>query len=137
MMEYETYAEVSETYRRAPQAWQILTSWAVLKATDSSGDYGPGLITYTKLGNLMGYTGPMAGMNAIRPVRHIYRFCEANGLPLLSSLVIRKDHGAPGWDYETDDETLIQWQRDALAYDWFTIRAPEASAFKKHPIADE
>jgi hypothetical protein len=138
MQDYRTFGDGDRTYVRAQQAWQILSAYVALKCNEEG--FGVGVISYSNLGKKMGFNEAVAGRLAIRPVRHIFRFCLANNLPLLSAMVVRKDTGLPGWDYAIPDvETLRRLQehvRDTKEIDWFSIRTPVASTFKAYPLED-
>jgi len=138
MPDYKTFSAGDRTYQRAQQAWQILTAWVALECVDDAGDYGPGIITYGTLGRYMGFDEQLAGRNAIRPVRHIYRFCAANDLPLLSAMVVRKDTGEPAWDYGDHADGFEAAQEKVRAYgrEWFDIRTPTGALFKQYPLID-
>lgn len=123
-----------------PKAWSILVAWAALKPQDRRAETGPGLITYSTLGIMMGYDAVGAGRVAVRPVRHIYRFCAANDLPLLSSIVVGMDTGEPHWNddwhpggFEPEPEQAKVW---AKGNGWFSIRAPQGDVFRRYPLSD-
>ena len=136
MPDFRTFETGARTYVRAQQAWQILTAYVQFGLNREG--FGEGVITYGKLGHLMGFDGQTAGRQAIKPVRHIYRFCVANDLPLLSVMVVRKDTGLPGWDYMVPDEKALQKIRlKVREQNWFEFRTPTASVFKSYPLSEE
>ena len=135
-MEYTLYGAGDRTYVRAQQAWQILTAY--VQFSQDLDQFGEGVITYGRLGRIMGLADLTAGRAAIAPVRHIFRFCEANKLPLLSAMVVRKDTGFPGWDYAVPNEkALRRIQKEVLDFPWFSIRLPSSSTFKSYPLTDD
>lgn len=134
-MEYRKFVQGDRTYVRAQQAWQILSSYVIFRQNDEG--FGEGLISYKALGKWMGINGQNAGLQTIPPVKHIFRFCQANDLPLLSAMVVtRKSTKNPGWDYEVSEETMRDLQDKVLAFDWFSIRTPTSANFKAYPLKD-
>lgn len=111
----------------AVEAWKILVDAATSKL-DLEG-FGPGVMTYGYLGARIGFIGSYCGLLAIPPVRKIFRFCDGKKLAYLSALVVRKDTGLPGWDYEASEEDLRKFQIEALEYDWSSVRQPKALDF--------
>lgn len=133
MKQLKKFESGSRTYERAQQAWPILTSIMCHKL-DLCG-FGPGIITYGKLGNLMGIKDQTAGRQSVRPVRHIYRFCAANGLPLLNAMVVNSKSEVPGWEemFRTEEE-LREEQEKVIEEQWLNYSVPSAGTFKGYPL---
>ena len=51
------------------------------------------VITFAALANLMGYPGPTG---LFTPLEHLAGWCRREGLPPITSLVVRDENGAPG-----------------------------------------
>ncbi len=133
MLEYRTYGVGDRTYVRAQQAWLILTAYVRYGVNENN--WGEGIITYETLGITMGYNEKLAGLLAVPPTRHILKFCKANNLPLLSAMVVNKKTGLPGWDYDVPDKAAFRKiQTEVRKFNWFKIRTPTGSVFKKYPI---
>jgi hypothetical protein len=93
----------TKSVQLARQIWPILIDLASVRGT----------ITYQELGERFGIAG-RALQNFDRILAPIKRYCEQNGLPPLSALVVRKDSGLPGSGAEADEIDI-----DAVfAYDW-------------------
>ena len=71
---------------RAVQAWQILVGAAMSRQT----------ITYERLSELM-YNKKAAGV-LDKILGHVAYYCNENGLPPLTSVVVGKGRGTPGED---------------------------------------
>ena len=94
---------------RALQIWQILIAKANNRQT----------LTYGVLAQMLGFRG--AGILA-RMLGHIMHYCQQNGFPPLTVLVVNKDTGLPGKglieaNLNADRETVFQ-------FDWFGIFPP-------------
>ena len=84
------------TYERALQIYQVLIALAHLRQT----------ITYQLLGKTIGFPARALA----RPLGHLAHYCQKNGLPPITVLVVQKNSGKPGpgypasSDYERDRE---------------------------------
>lgn len=103
------FKDNSNNANRALQIWQVLISNATNRQT----------LTYGILAKLMGYAG--AGVLA-DPLGHIMYYCQQEGLPPLTVIVVNQETGLPG-------EGLIGAELNAdrekvFSYDWFSVVPP-------------
>jgi hypothetical protein len=97
---------------RALQAYLILISRAANQQT----------IQYRQLGNMMHFgVGPiLAG-----PLDRIMRWCDREGLPALTTLVIEKATGLPSSGLTTvPGNNFSAEQQRIFAFDWYSIFPP-------------
>lgn len=102
---------------RAIQLWQILVGCA----------HNQQIITYGQLAGMVGYKDARP---VIPILYHIMYYCQQEGLPPLSVLVVNKGGGAPGDGLEIDGYQTPDAARMAVfAQDWYTIIPPTAEEF--------
>ena len=109
---------------RAIQAWLILVGCAMNRQT----------LTYDRLAKAM-YRRPAAGvLNKI--LGHIAFYCKDEGLPLLTSIVVKKKGGAPGGGIPIDLARIDSERERVYKTDWFNIYPPTpeelSAAHAKH-----
>lgn len=102
---------------RALQAWQYL----IAKATNRQ------IVKYDELKDLMGYP-------TNNPLSHILgcimRFCDQNGLPALTIIVVNKT-GVPGHGFTAEEwEDYHQKREDVFNYEWYKIVPPTIEEFE-------
>jgi hypothetical protein len=99
---------------RAVQAWLILVGCAMNRQT----------LTYDRLAKAM-YGRRAAGvLNKI--LGHIAFYCKDEGLPLLTSIVVKKNRGAPGGGIPIDLARIDSERERVYKTDWFNIYPPTA-----------
>jgi hypothetical protein len=99
---------------RAVQAWLILVGCAMNRQT----------LTYDTLAKMM-YRRSAAGvLNKI--LGHIAFYCKDEGLPLLTSIVVRKKRGAPGGGIPMALARIDSERERVYKTDWFNIYPPTA-----------
>ena len=79
------------------------------------------VITFAGLANLMGYPGP-AGL--FTPLEHLAGWCRREGLPPITSLVVRDENGLPGPELSFALEEVPARQHRARKFDWYAIMPP-------------
>ena len=109
---------------RAQQVWQVLTSAA----------HNHQIITYGRLAELIGMgPGTLAG-----PLGCIMYFCEQQGLPPLTALVVQKRGGRPGQGLTSVNPKEIDEQRQKVyACWWFRRLPPSAQDFAEAYVEGE
>lgn len=114
----------SKRSARAVQAWQILVGKAMYRET----------ITYKALSILM-YKKEAAGVLA-GTLGHIAFYCEDNGIPPLTVLVVNKPWGTPGEAIPIDPSKFDEEREKVYRCDWYDIYPPSeadfADAYKNH-----
>lgn len=122
------YAQSETVATQACQIWVILVA-RIMTRTDSS-NLGPGRIGYGDLAERMG-RGRGEGRILARPLKAIGHLCQAEGLPALNVVVVKKATGEPGGEVVLSrsgspaEETSL-----VLAFDWFSVGAPDPSEFR-------
>ncbi len=109
-------AKPSRPYR-ALQIWQILISKAANRQ----------VATYEELKKILGYKG--AGVFA-QTLGHIMYYCDQNGLPPLTALVVKKDKGVPGTGLTTPKDLNAQ-REEVFPYKWFRDIQPTPEELKQ------
>ncbi len=100
---------------RAVQAWLILVGCAMNRQT----------LTYEGLSKLM-YGHKAAGV-LDKILGHIAFYCDSEGLPLLTAIVVGKTRGAPGEAIPIDLKQIdSERERVYAEVDWFNIYPPTA-----------
>lgn len=98
---------------RALQAWQILVGKAMNRQT----------ITYEGLSKLM-YSKSAAGVLA-SILGHVAFFCNENGLPPLTAIVVNSTSGLPGEHIPVDDLAKLNEKREEVyRHDWYDVYPP-------------
>jgi hypothetical protein len=84
------------------------------------------ILTYEQLSTIMGFERG-AGILADR-LGPVMRWCDRNGLPALTAIVVNKTTGLPGEGLQTvGDNKFAAEQQKVFQYDWFAILPPEVS----------
>ena len=116
------FSEHSTNPTRALQIWQILVGAAMQRRT----------LTYGLLAELIHYQVPVA---LGRPLAHIMYWCQDNGLPPLTALVVSEQSGLPSEGLQIDGD-LHKAREVAFAYDWYSVFPPSveelAAAYTSH-----
>lgn len=97
---------------RAVQAWVILVGAAMNRQT----------LTYLGLSQLM-YRRNAAGV-LDKILGHVAFYCNEQGLPPLTSIVVGKGRGTPGQDIPLDMDSLDGARERVYAYDWYDEYPP-------------
>ena len=103
-------------YQRSSQIWSLL----ICAARERK------IYTYGKVADILGFGG--AGVMA--PLLGcIMWFCEENGLPPLTVLVVNQETGLPGEGLSTLEE--VNRDREAVfKFNWFTLEPPQNADFE-------
>lgn len=104
---------------RAVQAWLILVGAAMNRQT----------LTYEGLSLLM-YRRKAQGV-LDKVLGHVAFYCNDNGHPALTSIVVGKKRGTPGADIPMDLERRDTERERVYAEDWYDIRPPNAEELRK------
>jgi hypothetical protein len=99
---------------RAVQAWQILIGLAKHRQT----------ITYASLARLM-YRRRAPGVLS-QTLDLIARYCKANRLPQLNTIVVGKGRGTPGDEIPLDPSKVDATREKVYQRDWYDISAVRA-----------
>jgi hypothetical protein len=90
--------------------------------------------TCQSLSELM-YGKKAAGVLA-KILGHIAFYCEDNNLPPLTTIVVEKDAGKPGYRIPVDPKRIDLERENVYQHDWYDVYPPSeadlAAAFKKH-----
>ncbi len=120
----KTFNPTAERSARAVQAWQILVGKAMNRQT----------LTYVGLSKLM-YGKEAAGVLA-GILGHIAFYCEDNDIPPLTTLVVEKGPGKPGYGIPVDPTRIDEERENVYQHDWYNIYPPSeadlAAAYKGH-----
>src|SRR5690349_5032054 len=99
------FSDKSNTPERALQVWQIL----IAKAHNRQS------ITFSELAEMLGYKGA----RVIRPfLGAVMKYCDKNGLPPLTTLVVYKQQGTPGKGLTTIKDLNTDRER-VFKYNWY------------------
>lgn len=101
---------------RALQLWQILISKADNRQT----------MTYISLAKMAGYSDARPMMQILG---YIMDYCQKEGLPPLTILVVNKATGEPGGGLSTVNQ-LNQDRENVFNYDWYGVFPPSADEFR-------
>ena len=99
--------------KRAYLTWLLLADLAA-RGSDSTayGSAWPGRITYSSLAERVGGTAAEIGPTVLE---EIASYCEQEGLPPLTGLVVGKDSGKPGAGFRQPDQIpavyTFRWER--------------------------
>jgi hypothetical protein len=97
---------------RAVQAWQILVGMAKNRQT----------VTYEGLSELM--FGKRAAGVLAQILGHIAFYCIDNELPALTSIVVGKQHGAPGEEIPVNRVAIDEEREKVYRHDWYDVYPP-------------
>jgi alkylated DNA nucleotide flippase Atl1 len=112
MVEYYSQQEENKAAHRAQQIYLILIGLAHNRQT----------ATYGQIADLLGYDG--AGTLAAILGR-IMRWCEENGLPALTALVVNQETGLPGEGLSASDDCSSERELIYRKIDWYDIMPPK------------
>ena len=104
---------------RAVQAWLILVGAAMNRQT----------LTYEGLSLLM-YRRKAQGV-LDKVLGHVAFYCNDNGLPVLTSIVVGKKRGTPGADIPMDLERRDAERERVYTEDWYDIYPPSAEELRE------
>ena len=104
-------------YNRALQIWQVLIS----KANNRQS------MTYKNLADMLGSVDRRDLGRYLNPVM---RYCQTNGLPPLTILVVRQDTKEPGRGFPRRNALNVD-REEVFNYDWFGIVPPTPEEFEK------
>jgi alkylated DNA nucleotide flippase Atl1 len=109
---------------RAQQIWQVLVSAA----------HDHQIITYAEVADLIGMgAGTLAG-----PLGCVMYYCQQQGLPALTSVVVRKQAGTPGVGLTSVEPDQLDSERQKVfRRTWFDNVPPSADALAKAYSAGE
>ena len=117
------YSEIKSRGGRAQQAWVILTG----KARDHK------ITWYSHLGKIMqsnvvkhGMSGPALSGR----LGDILFFCQYNGLPPLTAIVVEQKTGLPSSGFPLTPDQVPAVQQQVFAYDWADIAVPTEPEFE-------
>lgn len=109
-MPVEYFSNIKKNPYRALQIYQILVGLAKERKT----------VTYGILADWLGYAG--AGVFASQ-LGHIMNWCDQNGLPPLTILVVNTGTGLPGAGLITPVD-LHKEREKVFNFDWFDVVPP-------------
>ena len=116
----KTFESASTNASRALQIYLILIAAANRRET----------LTYEMLGEAMGWGRRAAHVLADR-LDPLMRWCKANSLPALTSIVVDKNKGVPGVGLTTvEGNHLPAEQQRCFEFDWFSIFPPTLDELK-------
>jgi len=104
---------------RALQVWQILIAAA----------HNRQILTYKILADIVGYGG--AGVFG-QILGHIADYCNQNGLPPLTSLVVNEKTGVPGHGIPV--KNAPKKREEVFNYKWFRIVPPTVEQFREASV---
>ena len=107
---YKTFDDNPTRPSRAQQLWQIL----VAKAANRQ------VTTYGELEKILGYKG--AGVFA-QTLGHIMYYCQEQGLPPLTAVVVKKKTGLPGKGLKTTNDADAS-REEVFGHQWFRVVPP-------------
>jgi hypothetical protein len=107
---------------RCHQIWNILVGQAV---------YEQRRMEYGELAQRMGYS-PKAGITLAYHLGIIGEYCRLWDLPCLNTIVANRATGQPGDGVVTrPGKSWRQEQRESLRFNWYSLRTPTTSTFRK------
>lgn len=102
-------------YQRSLQIWTLLVCAARERRS----------YTYGNIANILGMGGAGVMAQFLGPIMH---YCEQDGYPPLTVLVVNQETGLPGDGLVTLEE-LNQDREMVFRFDWFKIEPPETNDF--------
>ena len=107
---------------RARQAYLILIGCAARHET----------FPYNELGRRMGYTSPNHGAGAMgNKLGPLLYYCEQQGLPPLTSIVVDSETGLPGDGAQMENVPAVQ--QKVFRHDWFAHDVPTEEELRRAP----
>lgn len=107
---------------RCHQIWNILVGQAV---------YEQRTMEYGELAQRMGYS-PNAGITLAYHLGIVGEYCRLWDLPCLNTIVINKETRQPGDGVVTrPGKSWRREQRESLRFNWYSLRTPTTSTFRK------
>ena len=103
------FSENSTNPTRAQQIWPILIAAAAERR----------ILTYGMVAHLIGYKVSVA---LGEPLFHIKHWCEVNGLPPLTVIVVNKETGKPGSGISLIDIDIAR--EEVFNYAWYSLVPP-------------
>ena len=114
------FEEESHNHTRALQIWEILIGRAGNRQE----------ITYPDLRRLMGYSdGPALFLRGF--LDPVMKYCQLNGLPPLTVLVVSAVTGRPGDGFTAGSGDLNKDRVRVFAFDWYSIFPPTLEELQK------
>jgi len=115
----------SENPARAVQVWEILVGKAMNRQS----------VTYEILSELMYGKKAPGVLNSV--LGHVAYYCEDNGLPPLTVLVVGESSGIPGEGFRViDADKRDEYREQVFGCNWYDIYPPSeaelADAYKNH-----
>ena len=101
---------------RAHQVWQVLISLAAERQT----------ITYGQLARKIGPRVVPLGLGY--PLDRVADYCEANGLPSLTVIVVNQEIGKPTYSRVDNVDTE---REKVFAHQWFALTPPDSDSFDR------
>ncbi len=102
-------------YQRSLQIWILLVCAARERRS----------YTYGNIANILGMGGAGVMAQFLGPIMH---YCQRNGYPPLTVLVVNQETGLPGDGLVTLEE-INQDREMVFRFDWFGIEPPETTDF--------
>lgn len=125
-MELKNFENGQTIYERSSHIWQVLVPWVTWKMDDRT---TPGLITYGRLAEELGYNASMGRLLA-QPLSAIAAFCGAVAVPKLNVVVVSRETGQPGAAWLDDHPEIGKDIADVLSHDWRRYRVPPPRQFR-------
>lgn len=111
------FSDESNSPERALQVWQILIGKAHNRQT----------ITYIDLAKIIGYNDARPVINLLH---HLMNYCEQNGLPPLTAIVVNKGTGAPGKGLRTTTDVDAD-REEVFNFDWYMLVPPTPDQLRR------
>ena len=122
------FSKGDRVWVQAQHIWLILTAKIMMEKDDN--DKKIVTITYGELAERMGYT-KQAGRTLARALGIVGKYCEANDIPTINSIVVNQETGLPGDHVVTrKGYTYKQEQKACMKQDWFSLRVPTTGTFR-------
>ena len=85
-------------------------------------------LTYLGLSQLMYQRKAQGVLDKV--LGHIAYFCNDNGLPALTAIVVGKGRGTPGRDIPADRTRMDEIREEVYAEDWYDVVPPTPEQLK-------
>ena|SRR5690349_14873071 len=127
--EIKRFRRGDRVYVQAQQIWMILVAFVMHSKRNPK---RPDTITYGEVAEAMGYPDARAGHTIGRQLGIIAKFCVANDLPALNSVVVGQSSGTPGDEVLLRPrKTVSQEQSAVMKADWFKLRIPTTGTLRQ------